>query len=150
MNTKTTNKLYRLPFYLIGITLIILGPIWIFMDEPWMFDQVANEAALGTSFEELLNAEINHSLPDYLRIIYTWFGLWVTSLGVMIVLNIHFLDINNHKAKNIFSFVTGLFLLVSVFLGYTTIPESPFIFVIWVLIIVYLAGMFTTFRKTTM
>ena len=44
-----------------------MGLRWIFVDEPWMLDKVANEERLNMTFENLFSYEINDTLPGYLQ-----------------------------------------------------------------------------------
>ena len=62
-----------------------MGLPWIFSSEPWMLDKFANEQRLNMKFEKLFEAEINSSLPGYLKQIYRFFGFWVFIIGVFIV-----------------------------------------------------------------
>tara|TARA_Y100000814_G_scaffold284310_1_gene251133 strand:- start:493 stop:780 length:288 start_codon:yes stop_codon:yes gene_type:complete len=84
---KINNKiLFSTPLIIMGISMIFLGFAWIFFDEPWMLDKVANEDRLKMSFDNLFASKINETLPDYLKQIYRFFGLWVLTIGVFITL----------------------------------------------------------------
>ena len=67
---------------IMGFLMIILGSRWMLVDEPWMLDQVANEERLDMTFTKLFNSENNETLPDYLKQIYRFFGLWVIIIGL--------------------------------------------------------------------
>ena len=69
-----------------GLSMILLGFGWMFVDEPWMLDKVANEKRLQMSFDDLFEIEINETLPGYLKQIYRFFGLWVLTIGIFITL----------------------------------------------------------------
>ena len=75
---------FNIPIIVIGLALIILGARWMIVDQPWMLDQVANEERLGITFDQLFNNEINSTLPDYLKQIYRFFGLWVVVIGLFV------------------------------------------------------------------
>ena len=60
----------RIALVLISYSLIISGIRWMVSDEPWMLDQLPNEALLQTSFSNLFASHINTYLPEYLRVIY--------------------------------------------------------------------------------
>ena len=77
------KKVFNISLMLIGVTLIILGLRWMIVDQPWMLDQVANEERLGMTFDQLFKSEINKTLPDYLKQIYRFFGLWVIVIGLL-------------------------------------------------------------------
>ena len=49
------NKLFRIPLLTIGFIFIIMGLRYIFVDEPWMLDKVANEERLNMTFEKLFS-----------------------------------------------------------------------------------------------
>ena len=83
MNKKL---LFSIPMILMGLIMIILGARWMIVNEPWMLDQIANEERLEMTFDELFKYDINKTLPDYLRQIYRFFGLWVIIIGLFITL----------------------------------------------------------------
>ena len=64
--------------------MILLGCRWLLVDEPWMLDEIANVERLEMTFDELFSADINSTLPGYLKQIYRFFGLWVTIIGLFI------------------------------------------------------------------
>ena len=83
---RINNKLiYSIPLSTIGIVMIILGLRWVFVSEPWMLDEVANIDRLKMSFNDLFS-QSPQTLPDYLRQIYRFFGLWVCIIGLFITL----------------------------------------------------------------
>ena len=62
-----------------------MGLRYIFVDEPWMLDKVANEERLNMTFEKLFSNEINDTLPGYLQQNYRFFGLWISMIGLFII-----------------------------------------------------------------
>ena len=85
MNQKTVHNLIWTPIFLIGIVSLVFGLIWIFHPEPWLIDQHANEALLQTSFDEIFSFSANKSLPSYLIVIYKFFGLWLITIGLLVL-----------------------------------------------------------------
>lgn len=84
---KISKKLlFSTPLIIMGLSMIFLGFGWMFVDEPWMLDQVANEERLQMSFDDLFEFKINETLPGYLKQIYRFFGLWVVTIGIFITL----------------------------------------------------------------
>tara|TARA_B100000401_G_C52546094_1_gene596195 strand:+ start:107 stop:394 length:288 start_codon:yes stop_codon:yes gene_type:complete len=78
--------LFSYPYIIIGIVMIILGLRWIFSPEPWLLDKVANLDRINeASFDEFFNKSPD-TLPNYLKQIYKFFGLWVSIIGVFIAL----------------------------------------------------------------
>ena len=78
--------LFSYPYTIIGIIMIILGLRWIFSPEPWLLDEVANLDRINeVSFEEFFSKS-PETLPNYLKQIYKFFGLWVSIIGIFITL----------------------------------------------------------------
>lgn len=138
--------MFRIPLYLIAITMLIIGPRWIFVEDPWLLDKIANEEILDMSFVELFDDPINETLPEYLRTIYRFFGLWVTSIGILIISQLIFFNVNNSKARLNIQFIVGFILLISMYFGYTKIPSSPFIYLMWIFMALLLISLFGSFK----
>ena len=85
MDKRFVHNLIWIPVMIIGFIAIGMGLMWALYKEPWLLDKVPNEILLKKSFKELLSAEINHYLPSYLSLVYKFFGLWLTSLGLLII-----------------------------------------------------------------
>ena len=73
------------PFLIIGLMAFILGLAWLTTSEPWMLDKSANIILLDESYSNLFSEPINRNLPKYLMLLYRFFGVWVTSLGLLIL-----------------------------------------------------------------
>ncbi len=146
MTKSKLFKVFWIPIFIIGLVLIILGPRWMLVDEPWLLDKVANEETLGISFDELFSSEVNSTLPEYLRTIYRFFGLWVTTIGVLILSQLLMFDLNNFKSRNMIHGVAGLLLVFALFLGHTRIPSSPFIYLMWFFVLIYVISLFASWR----
>ena len=146
MSNELIKKLFWIPLFVVGIVLIILGPRWMIVEEPWLLSKVANEETLGMSFDKLFAANVNKNLPDYLRNIYRFFGLWVIGLGLMICSYVLMVDIQASKSRYTILAISGLILGVSLYLGHTFIPSSPFIYLMWGLAAIYLVSFFASLR----
>ena len=134
---KINKKLlFSLPLLIIGISMVILGARWLFVDEPWMLDKVANEERLGISFKELFDAN-NQTLPDYLKQIYRFFGLWVIIIGGFITCFSTPQLSNNSAIRLRLLFCVGIMILFGTILAYLWIPSSPFIYLSWILFFLY-------------
>jgi len=131
------------PLLLIGIILIICGLRWLINPEPWMLDEVANVERLGMTFEELFAAEINASLPGYLTQIYCFFGFWVLIIGLFISsFSSPQLMSNDDIASRVIS-ILGFIIGFGLYLGYTFIPSSHFIYLIWFSFLLYLVSLYS-------
>ena len=141
-----TKKIFLTPIVTLGIIFIVLGLRWMLVDEPWMLDKVANEERLNMTFDQLFNEEINQTLPGYLKQIYRFFGLWVSIIGLFIVsfTKTKFIE-NKAFAKNLLICV-GTMVISAQAMAYFLIPSSPFIFLGWGSIFMFLVS-FWGYRK---
>ena len=141
-----TKKIFLLPIVTLGIIFIVLGLRWMLVDEPWMLDKVANEERLNMTFDQLFNEEINQTLPGYLKQIYRFFGLWVSIIGIFIVsfAKTKFIE-NKAFARNLLICI-GIMVISTQAMAYFLIPSSPFIYLGWGSILLYLVSLWG-FRK---
>ena len=141
-----TKKIFLTPIVTLGIIFIVLGLRWMLVDEPWMLDKVANEERLNMTFDQLFNEEINETLPGYLKQIYRFFGLWVCIIGLFIVsfAKTKFIE-NNAFARNLLICI-GLMVISAQTMAYFLIPSSPFIFLGWGSILMFLVSLWA-YRK---
>ena len=131
------------PIFLIGVVLIISGLRWLINPEPWMLDEVANVERLGMTFEELFKPEINASLPDYLTQIYRFFGFWVLVIGLFISSFSSTPLMNNDEIASRIISLVGFIIGFGLYLSYTFIPSSHFIYLIWFASILYLVSLYS-------
>jgi len=141
MNRNLKYKLFWIPLFIIGIVLMVLGPRWMLVEEPWLLDKLANEEALGMSFDELFDGSANENLPDYLRIIYRFFGLWITGLGLMICAYLLVADLQLKKSRYTLLTIVGIILVFSIIYGYMFIPSSPFIYLMWGFVVIFILSL---------
>ena len=135
-------KLFSYPLLIIGVSLILLGARWMLVNEPWMLDEVANVERLEMTFNELFNQEINSTLPGYLRQIYRFFGFWVIIIGLFISLFSNPQMLKNKLIAKRILFILGAMLSIGAVLGYTLIPSSHFIYLIWIKIFMYIISIY--------
>ncbi len=136
-----TKKIFLLPIVTLGIIFIILGLRWMLVDEPWMLDKVANEERLNMTFGQLFNEEINQTLPGYLKQIYRFFGLWVSIIGIFIIsfAKTKFIE-NKAFARNLLICI-GLMVISAQTMAYILIPSSPFIYLGWGSVLMFLVSL---------
>ena len=141
-----TKKIFLTPIVTLGIIFIILGLRWMLVDEPWMLDKVANEERLNMTFDQLFSEEINETLPGYLKQIYRFFGLWVSIIGLFIVsfAKTKFIE-SKAFSKNLLICI-GIVVISTQSMAYVLIPSSPFIYLGWGSILLYLVSLWG-FRK---
>ena len=131
------------PLCFIGIVMIVCGIRWLINPEPWMLDEVANVERLGMSFEKLFENEINSTLPDYLRQIYRFFGFWVLMIGLFISSLSRASVMMKQDVGFKLILIVGFMMMFGLYLGYSLIPSSHFIQLIWVLIFLYLISLYS-------
>ena len=131
------------PIFLIGVVLIISGLRWLINPEPWMLDEVANVERLGMTFEELFKPEINASLPGYLTQIYRFFGFWVLVIGLFISSFSSTPLMNNDEIASRIISLVGFIIGFGLYLSYTFIPSSHFIYLIWFAFTLYLVSLYS-------
>ena len=136
-----TKKIFLTPIVTLGFIFIVLGLRWMLVDEPWMLDKVANEERLNMTFDKLFNEEINETLPGYLKQIYRFFGLWVSIIGLFIVsfAKTKFIE-NKAIAKNLLICI-GTMVISAQAMAYFLIPSSPFIYLGWGSILMFLVSL---------
>ena len=141
-----TKKILLAPIVTLGIIFIVLGLRWMLVDEPWMLDKVANEERLNMTFDQLFSEDINETLPGYLKQIYRVFGLWVCIIGLFIIsfAKKKFIE-NKAFARNLLICI-GLMVISAQTMAYFLIPSSPFIFLGWGSILMFLVSLWA-YRK---
>jgi|TARA_B110000914_G_scaffold166190_1_gene146730 hypothetical protein len=135
-------KLLQIPLILISLTLVICGLRWLIHDEPWILDQLANEERLNMSFNDLFGIQGNQTLSAYLTQIYRFLGLYVLGIGVLLI------SFSSRKMLEIIIvrkrilIVLGTLLVSNLILAYSWIPNSHFIYVIWISIAFYCVSLY--------
>jgi len=84
MSPKTLHSLTFVPFFILGVTSFLMGFGWLLSPEPWMLDESANIIILEESYASLFSESVNRNLPQYLTLLYRFFGLWVITIGMLI------------------------------------------------------------------
>ena len=127
MNQKIIHNFIWAPIFLIGLVSLAFGFVWVLHPEPWLLDQPANEALLQTSFGELFSISVNKFLPSYLIVIYRLFGLWLITIGLLVLSYVKITKLGTKQAR--FSIHSTLFLtLISMYyLIFKYLPASPLI-----------------------
>ena len=140
------KKMFLTPIITLGVIFVVLGFRWMLVDEPWMLDKVANEERLNMTFDKLFSEDINETLPSYLKQIYRFFGLWVSIIGLFIIsfAKKKFIE-NKAIAKNLMICI-GTMVISAQTMAYILIPSSPFIYLGWGSILLFLISLWS-YRK---
>ncbi|MDG2372536.1 MAG: hypothetical protein P8L83_07980 [Flavobacteriaceae bacterium] len=136
------KKVFNISISIIGITLITLGARWMIVDQPWMLDQVANEERLGMTFDQLFNNEINKTLPDYLKQIYRFFGLWVIIIGLFVCGLSRPIMTSDSRIRVLLLYCIGVMSYSGLALALVWIPSSPFIYLGCVMVTLHVASLY--------
>ena len=140
MDQKKIHTFTWIPLFLIGLGAVGLGLSWLIHPEPWMLDQPPNEALLQTSFQNLFAANINIHLPEYLLVIYRFFGWYLLSIGLLIMTYVQITRMGTALARNAILGVL-LFILIGVaYMVFKFIPLSPFKIVLYMQSLMWLTS----------
>jgi len=133
---------FNIPIIIIGLALIILGARWMIVDQPWMLDQVANEERLGITFDQLFDNEINSTLPDYLKQIYRFFGLWVVVIGLFVFGFSRPVMTSDSRIRVLLLVIVGIMCYSGLALAIFWIPSSPFIYLGCTMVVLHVASFY--------
>jgi len=145
--TDKKYKYIKYPIILICFVLCISGIRWLVSPEPWMLDQVANEERLQKSFINLFSSNDNSTLPEYLKQIYRFLGLFVLGVGTILLSFTSDIFFKIYNFRKRFLIVLGSLLIANIILAYFWIPSSHFIYVIWGAIGLYIFALYNHYQR---
>ena len=125
MNQRTIHNLVWFPSFLTGVTALIFGLIWFWHPEPWLIDQSPNEVLLQTTYEKLFSFEPNKYLPSYLKVIYRFFGLWLITIGLLIITFVRVTKLGTKQARTSIHIIMTFVLIVLYYLVISFLETSP-------------------------
>ena len=124
VNKRIAHNLTWIPIFLIGILTIFLGAVWCTHKQPWLLDKSPNEVLLQTSFDVLLSEKINIGLSSYLTIVYRFLGLYMLTIGFLIIGYVYITRLGTKIARNCIFLILFIKLLVKYFLVVNYLPSS--------------------------
>ena len=133
MNKRTAHNLTWGPIFIIGVVANILGLAWFIHEEPWLLDQTSNEVLIQTSFSDLFSKKINIGLPLYLTTIYRFFGLYLMTIGSLIIVFVYVTRLGTKTARNCIFLILFVSLLGIYFLVLNYLSSSPLMPVLYFL-----------------
>ena len=133
VNRRIAHNLTWIPIFLIGIFTIFLGVAWCVHEQPWLLDKSPNEVLLQTSFDVLLSEKINIGLPLYLSTVYRFLGLYMLTIGSLIIGYVYVTRLGTKIARNCIFVILFVSLLGIYFLMLNHLPASPFMPVLYFL-----------------
>ena len=133
VNKRIAHNLTWIPIFLIGILTISLGAVWCTHEQPWILDKSPNEALLQTSFDVLLSEKINIGLSSYLTILYRFLGLYMLTIGLLIIGYVYITRLGTKIARDCIFLTLFVTLLGIYFLVLNYLPSSPLMPVLYFL-----------------
>ena len=124
MNKRIAHNLTWGPLFIIGIFANISGIVLCMHKEPWLLNQVPNEALLQTSFSILFSEKTNIGLPLFLTMIYRFFGLWLITIGSIIICFVYVTRLGTKVARNSIYFILSAILIATYYLIFSYLPSS--------------------------
>ena len=125
VNKRIAHNLTWIPIFLIGILTISLGAVWCIHEQPWLLDKSPNEVLLQTSFDVLLSEKTNIGLPSYLTTVYRFLGLYMLTIGSLIIGYVYVTRLGTKTARNCIFLILFITLLGIYFLVLNYLPSSP-------------------------
>ena len=125
VNKRIAHNLTWIPIFLIGILTISLGVVWCTHEEPWLLDKSPNEV--------LLSEKINIGLPSYLTTVYRFLGLYMLTIGFLIIGYVYITRLGTKIARNCIFLILFVTLLGIYYLVLNYLPSSPLMPVLYFL-----------------
>lgn len=128
--------------FIIGLSALVLGVFYVTINEPWLLDKEANEKLLGVTYNTLFAQNVNQHLPNYLTLMYRFFGWWVVSIGLLISVYVLVTKMGTQLARNTLHIVTVIILTGIYCIEYHFIPETPFLWLTHSLALLFLVSIY--------
>lgn len=128
--------------FIIGLSALVLGVVYVTINEPWLLDKEANEKLLGVTYNTLFAQNVNQHLPNYLTLMYRFFGWWVVSIGLLISVYVLVTKMGTQLARNILHIVTVIILTGIYCIEYHFIPETPFLWLTHSIALLFLVSIY--------
>ena len=127
MDGRHYHNLTWIPMFIIGLNALTLGVVYTTISQPWLMDKKANEILLEVGYETLFAQDVNQHLPDYLTLMYRFFGWWLVSVGLLIFLYVLVTKMGTRLARNSLHIITIIILIGTYCIEYVFIPTTPFL-----------------------
>ena len=128
--------------FIIGLSALVLGVVYVTINEPWLLDKEANEKLLGVTYNTLFSQNVNQHLPNYLTLMYRFFGWWMVSIGLLISVYVLVTKMGTQLARNILHVVTVIILTGIYCIEYHFIPETPFLWLTHSIALLFLVSIY--------
>ena len=128
--------------FIIGLSALVLGVVYVTINEPWLLDKEANEKLLRVTYNTLFAQNVNQHLPDYLTLMYRFFGWWVVSIGLLISVYVLVTKMGTQLARNTLHIVTVIILTGIYCIEYHFIPETLFLWLTHIIALLFLVSIY--------
>ena len=142
MDGRCYHNLTWVPMFIIGLSALALGVVYVTINEPWLLDKEANEKLLGVTYNTLFSQNVNQHLPNYLTLMYRFFGWWVVSIGLLISVYVLVTKMGTQLARNVLHIVTVIILTGIYCIEYHFIPETPFLWLTHSIALLFLVSIY--------
>ena len=142
MDGRCYHNLTWVPMFIIGLSALVLGVVYVTINEPWLLDKEANEKLLGVTYNTLFAQNINQRLPNYLTLMYRFFGWWVVSIGLLVSVYVLVTKMGTQLARNVLHIVTVIILTGTYCIEYHFIPETPFLWLTHSIALLFLVSIY--------
>ena len=142
MDGRCYHNLTWVPMFIVGLSALVLGVVYVTINEPWLLDKEANEKLLGVTYNTLFAQNVNQHLPNYLTLMYRFFGWWVVSIGLLISVYVLVTKMGTQLARNILHIVTAIILTGTYCIEYHFIPETPFLWLTHSIALLFLVSIY--------
>ena len=134
--------------FIFGLVALILGVVYITIQDPWLLDKEANETLLTVTYNMLFSQSVNQHLPDYLTLMYRFFGWWLVSIGMLILLYVFITKMGTQLARNGLHFATVIVLIGVYCIVLKFIPETPFLWITHGLVFLLFVSIYGSIKLT--
>ncbi|MBQ08521.1 MAG: hypothetical protein CMD96_01890 [Gammaproteobacteria bacterium] len=148
MDSKGFHNLTWVPMFAVGLIALVLGIVYVTIQDPWLLDKKANEALLMATYDELFSQGVNQYLPRYLTLMYRFFGWWLSSIGMLILFYVCVTKMGTSMARNCLYFSTAIVLIGIYCIILKFIPKTPFLWVTHGLVFLLLVSMYGSMQLT--
>ena len=142
MNRRVAHNFTWGPLFIIGIVANILGVILFMHKEPWLLNQMPNEVLLQTSFSILFLEKVNIGLPLFLTAIYRFFGLWLLTIGSIIICYVYVTRLGTKVARNSLYFILSVILIAIYYLIFSYLPSPSLLLILHFLALCLVVSVF--------
>ena len=142
MDGRCYHNLTWVPMFIVGLSALALGVVYVTINEPWLLDKEANEKLLGVTYNTLFSQNVNQHFPNYLTLMYRFFGWWVVSIGLLISVYVLVTKMGTQLARNILHIVTVIILTGIYCIEYHFIPETPFLWLTHSIALLFLVSIY--------